>query len=74
VIGGKEYDNTPFLDFFLTQGIYFRKSSPHTKQTEWCCKRNHRHIVEIACTMLIEAQMPYSFWHDVVLTAIYVIN
>ena len=27
--GDKEYDNTPFFDYLVEHGIYFRKSSPH---------------------------------------------
>lgn len=27
---GKEYDNTPFLEYLVSYGIYFRKSPPHS--------------------------------------------
>jgi len=72
--GGKEYDNGPFIDHLLTYGIYFRKSAPYTQQQNGVVECKHRHIVEMARTMLIDAIMPDAYWHDAILTMAYVIN
>ena len=37
-------------------------------------KRKYHHIVEMACSMLIDAHMLETFWHGIVVTAVYVIN
>ena len=34
----------------------------------------NRHIVETACTLLIQANVPLRFWGDAVLTSCYLIN
>ena len=51
--GGKEYDNTSFLEYLVAHGIYFRKSAPHTQQQNGVAERKHRHIVEMARTFLV---------------------
>jgi len=58
----------------LTKGIYFRKFAPHTQEQNGMAERKHHHIVNMARTMLIKAQMSDTFWHDRVLSAKYIFN
>jgi len=72
--GGKEYDNVPFRNHLVANGIYFYKSAPLIQQQNGVAKRKHRPIVELTRTMLMDANMANHFRHDAVLTAVYVIN
>lgn len=38
-------------------------SCPHTPQQNGIAERKHRHLVETALTLMIEAQIPTSFWY-----------
>lgn len=37
-------------------------------------KKKKRHLLEVACTVLIHMEMPKYFWEDVIFTACYLIN
>lgn len=52
--GVKEPDNTPFHAYLVVNGIYFRKSAPHTQLQNGVVQRKHRHIVDVAETFLID--------------------
>ncbi|PKU83192.1 Retrovirus-related Pol polyprotein from transposon TNT 1-94 [Dendrobium catenatum] len=72
--GGKEFVNNEFTKFLTNNGIIHQISRPYTPQQNGIAERKHRHIVETARAMLIDAQLPYSFWVYAVMTATYLIN
>ncbi|GMJ03321.1 hypothetical protein HRI_004001300 [Hibiscus trionum] len=70
--GGSEFF---FLDNLLPSlGIQRRITYPYTSQQNGVVERKHRHITEMALTLLAQASMPLKFWSYAVLTAVYIIN
>lgn len=51
----KEYFSTQFNSFLISHGITHQSSCPHTPQQNGVAERKHRHIVDIARTLLINA-------------------
>ncbi|CAH9105365.1 unnamed protein product, partial [Cuscuta europaea] len=72
--GGGEFDNFSMRNIFTNRGIIFQKSCPKTPQQNGVAERKHRHLLELARTMLITARLPATFWVDAVLTATFIIN
>lgn len=72
--GGREFDNKILTNHFLDHGIYFCKSCPGTPQQNRVAERKHRHIIEMARTYLIDANLPAQHWVDASYTAVYTIN
>lgn len=70
----KEYFSAPFNSFMASLGIIHQSSCPHTPQQNGVTERKHRHLVDTARTLLINAHAPFKFWGDAILTACYLIN
>ncbi|KAK2380773.1 putative mitochondrial protein [Trifolium repens] len=70
----KEYFSTPFNSFMASHGIIHQSSCPHTPQQNGVAERKHRHLVDTARTLLINAHAPLKFWGDAILTACHLIN
>ena len=70
----KEYFSVSFNSFMHSKGIIHQSSCPHTPQQNGVAERKHRHIVDTARTLLLNANVPLKFWGDVVLTVEYLIN
>jgi transposase InsO family protein len=70
----KEYFSTSFNSFLASHGIIHQSSCPHTPQQNGVAERKHRHLVDTARTLLINAHAPSRFWGDAILTACYLIN
>lgn len=51
----KEYFYAQFNSFFISYGITHQSSCPHTPQQNGVAERKHRHIVDTARTLLINA-------------------
>ncbi|PKU73081.1 Retrovirus-related Pol polyprotein from transposon TNT 1-94 [Dendrobium catenatum] len=71
---GGEYSSIPFRNFLSTKGIIHQFSCPYTPQQNGLAERKHRHIIETARTLLLQAHLPTQFWIEAVLTATYLIN
>ena len=72
--GGCKYDNQPLLTHFINSGIYFCKVAPHTQQENGVAEGKHRHIVDMARILLLDASLPNHYWHEMVQTATYLMN
>ncbi|PKU59058.1 Retrovirus-related Pol polyprotein from transposon TNT 1-94 [Dendrobium catenatum] len=72
--GGAEYINNMFRKFLETNGIEHQRSCPYTPEQNGVAERKHRHIIEIARTLLHQASLSAKLWTDVVLTVVYLIN
>nr|KYP40247.1 Retrovirus-related Pol polyprotein from transposon TNT 1-94 [Cajanus cajan] len=70
----KEYFSDCFKSFMTSHGILHQSSCPHTPQQNGVAERKHKHIVDTARTLLLNANAPPKLWGDVVLTAGYLIN
>jgi len=58
---GREFDNHAARSFFLSQGIRFRLSCPHTSPQNGKAERVIRSINNILRTLLIQAGLPPAF-------------
>lgn len=59
------------VPFFEWVGISHLVSCPHTHQQNGLAEHKHRHIIEVALTLLAHASMPLKFWDEAVLTTVY---
>lgn len=69
---GGEYQS--LNSFFTKIGIVHHVSCPHTHQQNGSAERKHRHIVEVALSLLSHATMPLKFWDEAMQAATYLIN
>ena len=60
--------------FFKRVGITHLVSCPHAHQQNGSAERKHRHIIEMALTLLAHASMPLKFWDEAVSTTVFLIN
>ena len=58
----KEYFSDTFNSFMHSNGIIHQSSCPHTPQQNGVAERKRRHIVDIARTLLVNANVPLKFW------------
>lgn len=65
---------TSLRPFFATKGILHQTSCVYTPQKNGRVERKHRHILNIARTLLFQAVLPTKFWGENVLTTAYLIN
>lgn len=69
---GGEY--RPYTNFLSQNEIIFRHSYPYTHHQNELVERKHKHIVELRLILLAQAELPFTFWWDVVHTVVYHIN
>lgn len=69
---GGEYRS--LLPFLTSLGIQFRLPCPHVHQQNGKVERKHQHIVEIGLIFLAQAKMPFKFWWDAYVFAVFLIN
>lgn len=63
-----------FKKLFVEYGIIHQTTCAHTPQHNGVVASKHRHLLEIARALQLQAHLAYKFWGDYVLCAIYVIN
>ena len=71
---GGEFQNASFEEFCEEHGISHNFSAPRTPQQNGVVERKNRFLVELARTMLSDANLPKYFWADAVSTTCYVGN
>lgn len=55
--------------FLRKEGILHQTSSVDTPQKNGRVERKHRHIINVACACLFQANLPVKFWGQSILTA-----
>ncbi|KAJ0511171.1 putative protein kinase RLK-Pelle-DLSV family [Helianthus annuus] len=60
--------------FFKTKGLIHQTSCAHTPEQNGVSERKNRIILEMTRALLIESQVPKSFWPEAVATSVYLLN
>ena len=64
----------PFTKFLVELSVQHKLICPHTHHQNGVVERKHKHVVEIALTMLSQAFMSLEYWDHVVTSVVYLIN
>ena len=70
---GSEYTNNEFCQFCSQSSIIHQFTCPHTSQQNGVAKRKHRHIVDMALTLISHSSLPFQYWTYAFSTAIFLI-
>ncbi|CAM8929156.1 unnamed protein product [Rhodiola kirilowii] len=71
---GGEFFGTKLTSFLSMRGCIHQSSCAYTPQQNGIVERKHRHILDVARALRIQANVPKTFWGDCVLTAAYILN
>ena len=71
---GTEFENSTLDRFCMENGTSHNFSAPRTPQQNGGVERKNRTLVNIARNMIIESNLPQSFWAKAVNTAFHVTN
>ncbi|GJR34587.1 ribonuclease H-like domain-containing protein [Tanacetum coccineum] len=71
---GTEFVNKKMFTLFSDLGIIHHTSCTHTPQQNGIAERKHRHLLNVAWSLMFQGGIPLNFWFDIILTAIYLIN
>ncbi|KAK4390000.1 Retrovirus-related Pol polyprotein from transposon TNT 1-94 [Sesamum angolense] len=69
-----EFVQKTVSDFCDSNGILHQTSCPYTSQQNGVAERKHRHLLDVARTIMTHMHVPKSYWGDAILTASYLIN
>ncbi len=72
--GGGEYISNTFNEYLRNNGIQRQQTPPHTPEHNGVAERMNRTLVEYARSMLHDANLPYIYWGEAIVTAAYLRN
>lgn len=71
---GGEFLGKNFQDMLRNQGIIHQKTEPYTPQHNGVVERKHKHLLQLARSLMVEASMPKRFWPYSLLMATRIVN
>ena len=71
---GTEFENSKLEQFCMKNGTSHNFSAPRTPQQNGVVERKNRTLVNISRTMIIESNLPQSFWAEAINTTCHVTN
>ncbi|KAJ0587122.1 putative RNA-directed DNA polymerase [Helianthus annuus] len=71
---GTEFVNHKMEIFCKTKGILHQTTCSYTPQQNGVVERKHRHLLNLARSLLFQSGVPLNFWSECLLTAVYIIN
>lgn len=71
---GGEYTGKRLADYFAVNGIQTQLTAAYSPQQNGKAERKNRTLIEMARCMLIDADLPHTFWGEAVATANFVQN
>jgi len=72
--GGKEYSSDLLKKYFKLHGIHHELTNPDTSQENGSAEQVNCTILNMACTIIKESDLPESFWSHTVNYATYILN
>lgn len=71
---GGEFTSREFKSYLETEGVRPELTIPHNPEQNGVAECMNRMLVETARSMLVNSNLPYSFWAEALLTATCVIE
>ncbi|CAN1245741.1 Retrovirus-related Pol polyprotein from transposon TNT 1-94 [Linum grandiflorum] len=71
---GGEYNSNDLRAFYQSHGILYQQSCLGVSEQNGVVERKNRHVLELARAILLQTNVPSTFWPEVVSTVTYLIN
>jgi len=71
---GSQFTSTAFADYCITQGINLVLDAPRKQYQNHLAKRTWQTVTSTACSLLVHARLPDTFWYHALTYSTYIFN